>query len=143
MAKEQVHNWARYIMLAITIIGVGVGIYTQVHDNSQDNVRQDEELAEVGAETDKKVFSVIAEVAINRTDIKAIERRQDKTEINQERAIKTSESINAALIRMETGNANFRKEVFDEFKEQRTANKVISDKVIETSTKVNTLIKGN
>lgn len=142
MAKEQAHNWARYIMLAITILGVGVGIYTKVHDNSQDNAKQDDDIKDIEIDTDKELSSVMSEVVINRIDIKAIERRQDKTEINQERALKTDEAIASALVRIERSSSEFRKEVFDVFKEQRNANKVISDKVIETSTQVKTLIKG-
>jgi hypothetical protein len=123
MATEQQHNWSRHAMLILTILGVGVGIYVTIHDNSQDNIRQDKE------------------IIANRTDIKANERRIDKTEINQVDLQKTNEAINSTLLRMESSQTAFHNEMKAERKEDRAAQKIVSDKVINIEARVEHITK--
>lgn len=116
MAKEQLHNWSRYILLAIVIIFAGGG-YAM------------------------KVNSMSADVLKNENKIEKVEGKVHKLEVNQERDIALKESLLGTMSRIETSATSFREEMRADMKEQRVAQKIMSDKVIETSTKVNTLIK--
>ncbi len=123
MAKEQWHNWGRYAMLAISILGVGVGIYIKIHDNTKDNTRQDKN------------------IVMNIGDIKANERRIDKTELSQNTLQKTNESIASALIRIETGQKGFYDNMTSQLEKQRTAQNTMVTDIAVISEKVNTLTK--
>ncbi|MGR3292507.1 MAG: hypothetical protein ACUZ9M_00660 [Candidatus Scalindua sp.] len=127
MAKEQIHQWIRQLIVVAAIVFAAGTSFKQIQGNA-------EAITDNKKETREDVKKIIEDVEVIEDDIVDLKLQYKDIE-------KFYESINGTLIRMDVAQTEFRSDMRGELKEGRVMRQKIVVDVARTIEKVNQLIR--